>query len=295
MSVSQSKCLQDLLPVLCVLIVLAASQEHYLSYDNATRRLHFRCPLDSDLINNKLIVATFGRYNQRTTSGQVSRLANWYNNSATKYEHTGKVVLTTRQSGLKGYLTDVRCEDSLTYYCSYHFSESNWRISTRLDNFTFTFEGPSNVSMERPQNVHPCPGDKMEVTCRAFLGRQTNSIVWESRPPDGQFVLDTDSDINYSVMFLSERSVCNHDYITDQPFAAIRKRKSHENPVTYQEMGTIRAHNDYSQTPANNSKLTIESPISPTAASHLELHPSPIPFDDVVGDDWYAKASKTTA
>ncbi|XP_025087998.1 uncharacterized protein LOC112560382 [Pomacea canaliculata] len=58
------------------------------------------------------------------------------------------------------------------------------------------------------------------------------------------------------------------------------KRKSHENPVTYQEMGTIRAHNDYSQTPA---------------ASHLELHPSPIPFDDVVGDDWYAKASKTTA
>ncbi|XP_025088499.1 uncharacterized protein LOC112560698 [Pomacea canaliculata] len=38
----------------------------------------------------------------------------------------------------------------------------------------------------------------MEVTCRAFLGRQTNSIVWESRPPDGQFVLDTDSNINYS-------------------------------------------------------------------------------------------------
>ncbi|PVD33731.1 hypothetical protein C0Q70_04991 [Pomacea canaliculata] len=136
-----STCSLLLLSCVCALVIYTSAQEHYLSYDNATGFLHFRCPLDSDLKNNKLIVSTFGRYNQRTTSGQVSRIANWYNNSATKSDNTGKVVLTTRQYGLKGYLTDVRCEDSLTYYCSYHFSESNGRISTRLDNFTFSFEG----------------------------------------------------------------------------------------------------------------------------------------------------------
>ncbi|XP_025087993.1 uncharacterized protein LOC112560381 isoform X1 [Pomacea canaliculata] len=366
MDVRLSKWRQVLLTVVCIVIGLAASQEHYLSYDNATGFLHFRCPLDSDLKNNKLIVSTFGRYNQRTTSGQVSRIANWYNNSATKYEDTGNVVLTTRQYGLKGYLTDVRCEDSFTYYCSYHFSESNGRISSRLDNFTFSFEGPLIVSIERPQNVHPCPGDKMEVTCRAFLGRQTNSIVWESRPPDGQFVLDTDSYINYSnpvdtksCNYYAESRLSRDLTATDnkrewrcrlsygqaaatfiiivevlgsclnnqsegntttapptlnspQPLntsgdspwgkasflivalvlltAAIvflllkrniiqfinPKSESRENIVTDQQTSTTGAHNDQSHTPASNP---------------LEPHPSPIPFDEVVGEDGYAKFS----